>query len=52
MQRGFNSYRQFIALIILLSLSISTFAQVKKPTLGGHKTQFAFCSNADDFGKM
>jgi hypothetical protein len=53
MQRGFNSYRQFIAVIILLSLSITTFAQVKKPTSGGQaKTQFAICSNADDFGKM
>jgi hypothetical protein len=46
-------YRQFIALIILLSLSVSIFAQAKKPTSGGQaKTQFAFCSNADDFGKM
>jgi hypothetical protein len=35
MQRGFNSYRQFIALIILLSLSFLAFAQVEKPTLGG-----------------
>jgi hypothetical protein len=53
MQRGFNFYRQFIALIILLSLSITTFAQVKKLTLGGQaKTQFAFCSKADDLGKM
>ncbi|HMS41173.1 MAG TPA: alpha/beta hydrolase [Pyrinomonadaceae bacterium] len=46
MQRGFNFYRQFIALIILLSLSISTFAQVKKPTSGGQAKAPATCSGA------
>lgn len=45
MQRGFIFYRQFTTLIILLSLSISTFAQVKKPTSGSQaKSSSPACS--------
>lgn len=47
MQRGFIFYKQFITFVILVSLSISTFAQVKKPNSNSPaKSSSPACSGA------